>query len=163
MILKHTANHLYPAVCFQCVLIIRRVEPDDIFPVIALAFDTLPERYNPTIFSRFYESFPEGFLVAYHSDLLLGFLVGIKTTPSTARILMLAVKDTHRKQRIGSALLEQFLREMRAYQVTGVELEVRTSNQGALRFYQRCGFIIQEMLPRFYQNGEDAYSMRKEL
>ena len=145
------------------MLIIRPVEPDDIFPVIALAFDTLPERYNPTIFSQFYESFPEGFLVAYHSDLLLGFLIGIKTTPNTARILMLAVKDTHRKQGIGSALLEQFLREMRSYHVTRVELEVRTSNHGALRFYQTCGFITQGTLPRFYQNGEDAYSMRKEL
>lgn len=145
------------------MLIIRRVEPDDIIPVIALAFDTLPERYNPMIFSQFYESFPDGFLIAYDSDHLLGFLIGIKTTPSTARILMLAVKDTHRKQGIGSALLEQFLREMRSDHITRVELEVRTSNQRALRFYQTCGFITKGMLPRFYQNGEDAYSMRKEL
>jgi len=76
---------------------------------------------------------------------------------------MLAVKDTHRKQGIGSALLEQFLREMRSDHITRVELEVRTSNQRALRFYQTCGFITKGMLPRFYQNGEDAYSMRKEL
>jgi ribosomal-protein-alanine N-acetyltransferase len=145
------------------VLIIRRVQPIDIFPVIALAFETLPERYNPSIFNQFYESFPEGFLVALHHNMIIGFFIGIKTTPNTARILMLAVKDTNRKQGIGSALLQQFLLEMKHQNITRVELEVRTSNQGALRFYQTQGFTLQGMLQHFYQNGENAYSMRKEL
>ncbi len=76
---------------------------------------------------------------------------------------MLAVKDTHRKQGIGSALLAHFINEMRQHYVTGVELEVRTSNKGALRFYQARGFLLQDTLQQFYQNGENAYSMRKEL
>jgi ribosomal-protein-alanine acetyltransferase len=145
------------------VLKIQRVQADDIFPVIALAYDTLPERYNPSIFNQFYESFPEGFLVAKHDRTLIGFLIGIKTTPYTARILMLSVKNNNRKQGIGSALLKQFLLEMKNYQIKQVELEVRTTNQSALDFYLKQGFILQEKLRQFYQNGEDAYSMRKEL
>jgi ribosomal-protein-alanine acetyltransferase len=145
------------------VLIIRCVEPNDIFPVIALAFETLPEPYNPSIFTQFYESYPEGFLVALNFDTIIGFLIGIKTTPNTARILMLAVKDAYRKKGIGSALLSRFLKEMKHQNITGVELEVRTSNQGALKFYQNQGFLLQGTLQQFYQNGENAYSMRKEL
>jgi ribosomal-protein-alanine N-acetyltransferase len=145
------------------VLIIRRVQPNDIFPVVALAFETLPERYNPSIFSQFYESFPEGFLVALNQEMIIGFLIGIKTTPNIGRILMLAVKESYRKQGIGSALLTHFNKEMKQQNVTGVELEVRTSNKGALRFYQARGFLLQEQLQQFYQNGENAYSMRKEL
>jgi len=145
------------------VLKIRRVQPNDIFPVIALAFETLPEQYNPTIFTQFYESFPEGFLVALDQHTIIGFLIGIKTAPSTARILMLAVKDIHRRRGIGTALLQQFLQELHHHDVTSVDLEVRTSNQPALVFYQTHGFILQGMLPYFYQNGENAYSMRKEL
>lgn len=145
------------------MLKIRRVQPNDIFPVISLAFDTLPERYNPSIFNQFYESFPEGFLVALNHNTINGFLIGIKTTPNTARILMLAVKDTNRKQGIGSALLQQFLLEMKHQNVNRVELEVRTSNQRALRFYQTRGFTLQGILHHFYQNGKHAYSMRKEL
>jgi len=145
------------------VLKIRHVQANDIFPVIDLAYDTLPERYNPSIFNQFYESFPEGFLVALQNQSLIGFLIGIKTTTDTARILMLSVNNNTRKQGIGSALLKQFISEMKNQRITKVDLEVRTTNQGALEFYLKRGFILREKLHQFYQNGEDAYSMSKEL
>jgi ribosomal protein S18 acetylase RimI-like enzyme len=145
------------------VLIIRRVQSTDIFPVIALAYNTLTERYNPSIFNQFYESFPEGFLIAMRNNILIGFLIGIKTTTNTARILMLSVNENNRKQGIGSALVKKFLLEMKNHQIKHIELEVRTINQGALKFYLKQGFILQETLHHFYQNGEDAYSMKKEL
>jgi [ribosomal protein S18]-alanine N-acetyltransferase len=145
------------------VLKIRRVQPNDIFPVIALAFDTLPERYNPSIFSQFYESFPEGFLIALNDTTIIGFLIGIKTTPTTARILMLSVDEKNRRHGIGSALLTQFLLEMKNQNVTVIDLEVRTTNQDAVKFYTKQGFSHQGLLHQFYQNGENAYSMRKEL
>lgn len=139
------------------------MEADDIFSVIALAFETLPERYNPSIFNQFYESFPDGFLVAVHHHTLIGFLIGIKTVPSTARILMISINEKNRKQGIGTALLKQFISEMKNYQVTHIDLEVRTTNQGAVAFYKKQGFILQETLSKFYQNGEDAYRMSKPL
>jgi ribosomal-protein-alanine acetyltransferase len=145
------------------VLKIRCVQANDIFPVIALAYDTLPERYNPSIFNQFYESFPEGFLVGLHDHTLVGFLIGIKTTKNTARILMLSVNNNNRKQGIGSALLKKFLSEMKNHEIKQVELEMRTTNEGALKFYIKQGFILREKLQHFYQNGEDAYSMSKEL
>ncbi len=76
---------------------------------------------------------------------------------------MLSVNDNNRKQGIGSALLSQFLLEMKNHEITQVELEVRTTNQGALEFYIKQGFILREKLHQFYQNGEDAYRMSKEL
>jgi ribosomal-protein-alanine N-acetyltransferase len=145
------------------VLKIRCVQANDIFPVIALAYDTLPERYNPSIFNQFYESFPEGFLVGLHDHTLVGFLIGIKTTKNTARILMLSVNNNNRKQGIGSTLLKKFLSEMKNHEIKQVELEMRTTNEGALKFYIKQGFILREKLQHFYQNGEDAYSMSKEL
>jgi [ribosomal protein S18]-alanine N-acetyltransferase len=145
------------------VLKIRQVQPQDIIEVIALAYDTLPERYNPVIFNQFYESFPEGFLVIVDQQRLIGFLIGIKTATNTARILMLAVHNNFRKQGIGSALLKEFLAEMKHLRVTKVELEVRTTNQGALAFYKKQGFSHQHTLHQFYQNGEDAYAMKKDL
>lgn len=145
------------------MLLVRQVQPNDIFPVIAVAFETLPERYNPSIFNQFYESCPEGFLVALDNDSIVGFLIGIRTSPGIARILMVGVQDGYRKKGIGSALLAQFIKEMKTQQVTRVELEVRTSNSVALQFYQKRGFLLNAILPVFYQNGENAYSMRKEL
>jgi len=145
------------------VLEIRQVQPEDIFSVITLAYDTLPERYNPAIFNHFYESFPEGFLVAELRHVLIGFLVGIRIAPHKARILMLAVKKQQRRHYIGSMFLIRFLNDMRHYDITEVELEVRTTNHIAIEFYKKHGFTIQETLPRFYQNGDDAYVMSRDL
>ncbi len=145
------------------MLKIRRVRPNDIFQIVALSFETLPERYNPAVFNRFYEAFPEGFFVALKNNIVIGFLIGIKTRPTTARILMLSVKETIRKQGIGTALLMQFLNEMKQQNVTQVTLEVRTTNQNAIEFYKKQGFHLEETLHHFYQNGEEAYSMTKEL
>jgi [ribosomal protein S18]-alanine N-acetyltransferase len=145
------------------VLRIRPVQPQDIYSVITLAYDTLPERYNPAIFNQFYESFPDGFLIAEEFHSLIGFIIGVKTTQTTARILMLSVDDSQRKKGVGSALLRQFLKEMKLYYASGVELEVRITNATAIAFYKKHGFIIQDTLKGFYQNGEDAYSMKKEL
>ena len=133
------------------------------FSVIKIAFTTLPEQYNPSIFNHFYESFPQGFLVAEQHHKLIGFITGLKISETTAKILMLAVLKHHRKKGIGSALLTQFLKELYFQHIIQVDLEVRTTNTTALEFYKKHGFLIIDTIPRFYQNGEDAYIMRKTL
>ena len=145
------------------MLTIRRIQPQDVFSVIKIAHESLPERYSPTIFNSFYESFPQGFLIAEKHHKIIGFLVGIKTHDTTAKILMISVNNNHRKQGIGSALLTQFLQEMLLQNIKQVDLEVRTNNKIALTFYKKHGFDITETIARFYQNGEDAYSMRRIL
>ncbi len=145
------------------MLTVRRVQASDIIPVIALAYETLPERYNPAIFNQFYEASPDSFFVALNNTNIIGFLIGNRTTPMTARILMLSVKERFRKQGIGKALLTAFLSEMKTHRVKRLDLEVRTTNHTALEFYKKQGFILREILPHFYQNGQDAYSMTKEL
>lgn len=139
------------------------MQPPDVLPVTALAFATLPERYNSAIFNQFYEASPEGFLVALRDTIIIGFLIGIRTTPTTARILMLSVNEADRKQGIGTALLMHFLSEMKQHNIMRIDLEVRTTNQSAVYFYKKHGFQLNGLLRYFYQNGEDAFSMSKEL
>jgi ribosomal-protein-alanine N-acetyltransferase len=145
------------------VLTIRRVQPQDLFSVIKIAHESLPERYQPNIFNTFYESFPQGFLIALKHHKIVGFLIGIKTHDEIAKILMLSVNENHRKQGIGSALLINFLQEMLLQNIHLVDLEVRTNNKIAIAFYKKHGFDIQETITGFYQNGEDAYNMRQVL
>ncbi|UCF13115.1 MAG: ribosomal protein S18-alanine N-acetyltransferase [Thermoplasmatales archaeon] len=142
---------------------IRHVQPEDIFPVIKIAFETLPERYSPEVFNRFYESFPEGFLIAEKHHKVIGFIVGIKTSNEAARITMLSVNKNYRKKGIGSTLLTQFLKEMTLQNIKQVELEVRINNDVAIKFYKKHGFDIIETVSSFYQTGEDAYIMKRVL
>ena len=145
------------------MLTIRRIQPQDIFSVIKIAHESLPERYQPNIFNTFYESFPQGFLIALKHHKIVGFLIGVKIHDAIAKILMLSVNENHRKQGIGSALLINFLQEMLLQNIRLVNLEVRTNNKIAITFYKKHGFDIQETITGFYQNGEDAYIMRQVL
>jgi len=131
------------------------------FSVIKLASETLTEHYNPILFNYFYETFPDGFWVAERLHKIIGFIVGVKTTSETARILMLAVTEKQRRQKIGTTLLNNFLKEAFIQNIKHVELEVRTDNKQAIKFYQKHGFEIAEIISKFYQNEDDAYIMRR--
>ena len=133
------------------------------FSVIKIASDTLPERYNPSLFNYFYETFSQGFIIAEKAHKIIGFIIGVKMNPKNAKILMLSISEYYRKQNIGSMLLTRFLKEIKIEKVQHVELEVRTDNEKAIKFYQKHRFNICQKNREFYQNGEDAYTMAKDL
>ena len=133
------------------------------FSVIKLASETLTERYSPSLFNYFYETFPEGLIVAEKAHKIIGFLIGVKINQENAKILMLPVLKAYRRQNIASELLNQFLRIISIENLKKIELEVRTKNKSAINFYKKHGFIIKEKQRKFYQTGEDAYTMSKEL
>ena len=131
------------------------------FSVIKLASETLTERYNPSIFNYFFETFSDGFIVAEKKPKIIGFLIGVKINLEYAKILMLAVSKFYRKKNIGTKLLNQFLEVSSIENLNRIELEVRTKNNIAIKFYQKHGFKIKEKQNEFYQSGEDAYTMIK--
>jgi ribosomal-protein-alanine acetyltransferase len=143
------------------VLSIREFKPTEMFSVIKLASETLTERYNPSLFNYFYETNPEGFIVAEKNHRIVGFLIGVKINIEYAKILMLAVSKPYRKQRIGSDLLEHFIRKISEINIRKIDLEVRTINKSAIEFYQKNGFKITEIQKKFYQTGENAYTMTR--
>jgi ribosomal-protein-alanine acetyltransferase len=145
------------------VFTIREFEPTDMFSVIKIASDTLPERYSPSLFNYFYETFPEGFIVAEKAHKIVGFLIGARITTENAKVLMLSVSKQYRKQGVGSELLIRFLKETSKKKVKIVELEVRIDNKKAIDFYKKHGFIIKTKIRKFYQNGKTAYTMSKQL
>jgi ribosomal-protein-alanine acetyltransferase len=145
------------------VLKIRKFKPTDMFSVIKLASDTLTERYNPNLFNYFYETLPNGFIVAEMAHKIIGFLVGVKLNSEKAKILMISVLENYRKQNIGSQLLTKFLKEMEIEKVKFLELEVRTDNKKAIEFYKKHGFSTKQKITEFYQYGESAYTMVKEI
>ena len=145
------------------MIIIRKFKPKDMFSVIKLASETLTEQYNPSLFNFFYESYPKGFIVAEKAHKIVGFIIGVKTATDSSRILMLAVSEKNRRKKIGSTLLNEFLKIMINEKVKYVELEVRTDNDIAKNFYIKYGFKIKGKIKDFYQDGKSAYTMIKFL
>ena len=142
------------------MLTIRQFQPIDTFKVIKLASITLTEQYNPTLFSFFYETYPQGFVVAEQNHKIIGFLIGIKLKTNKTKILMISVEPRYQRQKIGESLLNEFIKITTKENIEAIELEVRTDNKKAIKFYEKNGFKIIQKIYKFYQNDENAYTMR---
>lgn len=73
-----------------------------------------------------------------------------------AELHSIAVHPAHRREGLGRLLLRQFLAEVEEHQGRVVWLEVRASNEAALRLYHQSGFRTTGRRPRYYSDGEDA-------
>ncbi len=145
------------------MLEIRQFKPTDMFSVIKLASVTLTEHYNPSIFNYFYETFPKGFIIAEYAHKIVGFIIGVKLNEKLAKLLMIGISESLQNKNIGSDLLKYFLKKISDEKIKFVELEVRIDNKKAIKFYEKHGFKIGNKISAFYQNGESAYTMRKEI
>lgn len=73
-----------------------------------------------------------------------------------AELHSIAVHPARRREGLGRRLLEDFLGHARAGGAHSVWLEVRASNEAALRLYLEAGFATTGRRPRYYADGEDA-------
>ena len=142
---------------------VRQFSPTDLPDVVGIVKESLRENYPNSLYVDIHRWWREGFLVAEDMGLVVGFLAAVVSAPQQARILMLAVRERVRRQGIGSALMDAFLKECAMRGARSVELEVRKSNEAAIQFYTRYGFQITNVLPRFYTDGEDGFKMRRHL
>ncbi len=77
-----------------------------------------------------------------------------------AHILNLAIDPLYRRKGIGSMLITTSLEYWKKFGIKGAYLEVRESNKGARRIYDKFGFRVIMCKPQYYKNpGEDAYVM----
>lgn len=144
------------------MITIRKFKPTDTFSVIKLASITLTENYNPSIFTYFYETNPETFIVAEINHKIIGFIVGIPMN-NNLKVLMISVNQQYRKQKIGTSLIKQITEKAKIQNIKKIDLEVKTDNRTAIQFYKKQGFKVTNIIKEFYQNKEDAYSMEKEI
>ncbi|MBI3321275.1 MAG: GNAT family N-acetyltransferase [Candidatus Omnitrophica bacterium] len=70
------------------------------------------------------------------------------------------VKDGFRGQRIGFQLVEQFLAQVRAAQVGGIHVVVRSDNRPACALFKRLGFTVWRRCPMMFPEGE-AYRLHE--
>ncbi len=140
------------------MLVIRSFRPSDLEKVKRLSDNTLREPYDPSLFTTIYALSPEGFIVAVDGGEVVGFVLGVEED-RMLRILMLAVDERYRCRGVGSALFDELLCRFSNRNLSGITLEVRTNNSGAIDFYRKRGFEIVEILPGYYTDGSPAYKM----
>lgn len=86
------------------------------------------------------------------------------TTERVGHVTSLAVLDGYRRQGLARELMNQLHYHLETcYGVDSVGLHVRQSNVPAERLYKRFGYQAAERIPGYYQDGEDAFFMKKRL
>jgi len=102
-------------------------------------------------------------LVAVSDGAVMGY-IGSQSVLGEADMMNLAVASAARHQGLGQRLVEELIRRLRQQGIYKLTLEVRVSNEPAIRLYQKLGFQQLGRRPRYYHHPqEDAFIMGKEL
>jgi len=79
-------------------------------------------------------------------------------------VTSLAVLDEYRRRGLAVELMKQLhLHMLHNYGAESVGLHVRQSNVAAERLYSNFGYVKESRIPGYYQDGEDAFLMKKRL
>lgn len=86
------------------------------------------------------------------------------TTERLGHVTSLAVLEPYRRRGLALELMKQLHYHLRVhYHVPAVGLHVRQSNAAAEKLYRQFGYACDERIEGYYQDGEDAYFMKKML
>lgn len=147
-------------------VLVRQLEPSDsdISRVIALeelCFNRF-DQYNKNNFMRWIGSDPELCLVAEINSQIVGDIIsGIRE--DRTELASLAIHPDFRRQGVGRVLVLEICRRVKAAGINKIDIEVRKSNLGGIRFWRKMGFRNIGEQPSFYEDGENALLLRKEL
>ncbi|MCX8207349.1 MAG: GNAT family N-acetyltransferase [Methanothrix sp.] len=119
--------------------------------------------YNPELFMTFHEFHPQTMLVAEVAGGVVGVVIGFKHTPFEGRVFWLAVRPAYQGRGIGRSLLSAILRLFSRLGAVSATLEVRIGNRRAQSLYASMGFVVDNVIPSYYSDGEAALIMRKML
>lgn len=108
--------------------------------------------------------FPDLAFVCIEEEQVVAYLLGkIISRDQTGHVSSLAVLPNFRRQGLARTLMEQFEYTVRLKSVDSVGLHVRKSNTAARGLYENAGYTVSLAIPKYYEDGEDAYYMRKTL
>lgn len=81
----------------------------------------------------------------------------------SARLYNIAVDPSCQGRGYGAMLMDECEREAARRGCAVMTLEVRKDNEGAIKFYERRGYLFKRILPDYYEDGSAGLKMAKEL
>lgn len=93
---------------------------------------------------------------------IVGFCI-FWITFDSATICQIAVHPEIQRRQLGTAMVDEIVNECYAKKVRNLTLEVRKSNQNAIKFYEKQGFKVTLEKTNYYADGEDAIYMMMEI
>lgn len=143
-------------------MIIREFRIPDLKRILEIEEMSFDDPYPPSILKDIY-NLGAGFLVAQQDNIIQGYIIFWIRFEDEGHIISLAVDKNHRRKQVGSQLVDMAKDIFTKYGLKNIKLEVRAENKGARNFYQRMGFNEEKVITAYYEDGENAIVMNKNL
>jgi [ribosomal protein S18]-alanine N-acetyltransferase len=146
-------------VAAQPAIKIREMRPRDIPQVVAIENATSATPWTRAMFMSELGRPGTLDLVADRGGDVLAYVM-VSRYADVWHILNLCVRESQRSQGLGGRMLDELFVRASKKAHLGFTLEVRVSNESAIRLYRRKGFLEHGVRPGYYSdNGEDAIIM----
>lgn len=89
--------------------------------------------------------------------------IGVWIDGEASQIINFYVDDEFQNQGFGSMMLEFVIELCKMSNLNVLSLEVRESNEKAIKLYEKYGFVFSHKRKNYYSNGEDALLLIKNL
>jgi ribosomal-protein-alanine N-acetyltransferase len=141
---------------------IRKLALDDLTAVEAIEQRAYPTPWSRSMFASELAKPTSICLGAFEGEELVGYVINSRYVDAW-HVMNVAVDPEHRGRGIATALLERLFVLTREDERRGYTLEVRVSNEDAIRLYEKLGFEARGTRRGYYtDNREDALIMWRE-
>jgi [ribosomal protein S18]-alanine N-acetyltransferase len=141
---------------------IQPLEPADLASIEVIEQRAYPTPWSRSMFASELAKPTSICLGAFEGDELVGYVVNSRYVDAW-HIMNVAVAPERQRRGIATALLERLFELTRHDERRGFTLEVRVSNDGAIRLYEDLGFEARGIRRGYYtDNREDALIMWRE-
>lgn len=143
------------------MLVIRKLESRDAEGLGRLAQEIFTMPWSVNAFAALVEDKNSIFFVAEEDGQIIGGC-GLTHILDEGDIHNVMVAPAYRGRGIAVRMMENLLNEGTTQGIDAFTLEVRVSNEAAIRIYEKLGFVSEGVRPKFYEKPvEDALIMWK--
>ena len=134
----------------------------DIPTITLIERENFSDGWNESLLSSAFDSGRFYALSLTDGNDVLG-IITYSVAQDTADIEGVVTVKASRRQGVGARLVQRVLDDLKEQGVNKVFLEVRASNVPAINLYHSKGFLDISVRKKYYQDGEDAIVMAKEI
>ena len=143
---------------------VRPATREDLDAIVAIERASFSDPWSPRLLGDELEADPRRRpFVALDDDRIVGFAL-FWVIVDEIHLVNVAVAPEARRRGVAQAMLDHVLTTEAGRRAAIMTLEVRVTNEAAIAFYRRNGFVDVALRPRYYPDtGEDALVMLKTL
>jgi ribosomal-protein-alanine N-acetyltransferase len=148
---------------------LRQFSTRDLESVIEVNRTCLPENYASFFFMDTFQNCPSAFRVAQVGTQIVGYIMcriehgfsDIKRLKFVRKghIISIAVMPEYRRAGIASELVKQALDALQEMKADECYLEVRATNETAIKLYEKLAFSLARRVSHYYADGAEALVM----